>query len=59
MKETLCIDQDSLKKFHFKSSFTSEKDKDVYIRQIEEMIRQSERKNAEMETIIAGMKRQN
>ena len=58
LKETLCIDQESLKKFNFKSSFDNEHDKDVYIRQIEEMIRQRERQNAEMSIIIAGMKRQ-
>ena len=58
MKETLCIDQESLKKFNFKNSFDNEGDKDVYIRQIEEMIRQRERQNAEMAIIIAGMKRQ-
>ena len=35
LKETLCIDQESLKKFHFKNEFSSEEEKDVYIRQIQ------------------------
>jgi hypothetical protein len=47
-----------LKKFNFKSSFSGEKDKDVYIRQIEEMIRQYEKKNNEMAIIITGIKRE-
>jgi uncharacterized membrane-anchored protein len=47
-----------LRKFNFKNNFESDEDKDTYIRQIEEMIRQRERENAEMEVIITGMKRQ-
>lgn len=39
IREKLSIDSDSLKKFEFKHSFKSEQDKDVYIRQIEELLK--------------------
>lgn len=47
-----------MKKFNFKDNFSSDAEKDTYIRQIEEMIRERERQNLEMQVIIAGMKRQ-
>ncbi len=35
-----------------------EEDKDVYIRQMEQLLKKREKENSEMNVIIAGLKRQ-
>lgn len=54
----LNIDTDSLKKFEYRNKFEGEEDKDIYIRQMEQLLKKREKENAEMNVIIAGLKRQ-
>ncbi len=54
----LSIDSDSLKKFEYKKSFASQQEKDIYLRQLEELLRQKNQQNEEMRLVITGMKRQ-
>lgn len=42
----------------FRNKFDKEEDKDVYIRQMEQLLKKRERENSEMNVIIAGLKRQ-
>lgn len=54
----MSIDSESLKKFEFRQSFRTEEEKNVYMRQMEELLKERERQNHEMSVIIVGMKRQ-
>lgn len=59
MKEVIGIDSNTLSKLHVpKNKFTSEREKEQYIRQLEELVKYHEKENEKYRVLVDGLARQ-
>ena len=58
MKQQLGIDNATLSTFVQKDKFKSDKEKDQYLRQLEELLKQSQRENEKYRVLVDGLTRQ-